>query len=44
MQADPSNANFVLRDASVNGDGLNPELKAEDWGGIRSLIFEGRGS
>lgn len=44
MQADPSNAKFVLRDASVNGDGLNPELKAEDWGEMRSLIYEGWGS
>ena len=30
MQADQTNAKFVLRDASVRGGGLNPELKAED--------------
>ena len=44
MRADQSKAKFELRDASVNGDGLNPELKGKDWGEIRSLIYEGRGS
>ena len=44
MQADQSNAKFVLRDASVNGDGLNPDLKGKEWGEIRSLIYENRGS
>ena len=44
MRADQSKAKFVLRDASVNGDGLNPELKGKDWGAIRSLIYEGKGS
>ena len=44
IKADQSKTNFVLRDASVNGDGLNPDLKGKDWSEIRSLIYEGRGS
>ena len=38
------NPPFVLRDASVNGNGLNPELRGKDWREIRSFIHEGRGS
>lgn len=44
IREDRSKQNFVLRDASVNGNGLNPELKGKDWSEIRALIYEGRGS
>ena len=30
---------FELRDVSVNGDGLNPELIAKDWDEIRALSY-----
>ena len=35
---------FVLEDASVDGQGLNPDLKGKDWSEIRALAYEGRGS
>lgn len=35
---------FVLRDASVNGRGLRPELRDRDWDEIRDLAYEGRGA
>jgi hypothetical protein len=34
---------FVLRDARVDGSGLNPEFEAADWGEIRKASYEGRG-
>ncbi|MEO1085722.1 MAG: DUF2191 domain-containing protein [Acidobacteriota bacterium] len=34
---------FRLRDASVDGEGLRPDLVDGDWEGIRSLIYEDRG-
>ena len=44
IRQDQAKGNFELRDARVNGNGLNPELQGKDWGAIRSLIYEGRGS
>ena len=44
IREDQTKANVKLRDASVKGDGLNPELDGKDWGEIRSLIYEGRGA
>ena len=44
IREDRFKQDFVLRDASVNGEGLNPDLKGKDWGEIRSLIYEDRGS
>ncbi len=35
---------FKLRDASFDGDGLQPGLQDGDWGRIRDMIYEGRGS
>ncbi len=34
---------FRLRDASVGGNGLRPELRDAGWDKIRELIYEGRG-
>lgn len=34
---------YKLRDASVKGQGLNPEFATADWGAVRDTIYEGRG-
>ena len=34
---------FKLKDASVGGQGLNPELEGASWETIRDLAYEGRG-
>ena len=43
IREEPSKEKFVMKDVSVSGNGLNPELRGKDWGEIRSLIYEGRG-
>ena len=35
---------FVLRDASVPGDGVSEGLTEGDWDQFRELIYRGRGS
>jgi Bacterial antitoxin of type II TA system, VapB len=35
---------FKLKDGSVGGHGLNPELEGASWETIRDIIYEGRGS
>jgi hypothetical protein len=35
---------FRLRDASVDGRGLQPEFRAADWDRIRDATYEGRGA
>ena len=34
---------FVVRDASVDGAGLQPEFRAETWPGLRDAAYEERG-
>lgn len=34
---------FVLRDASVNGDGLQPEFRDYRWEQVRDAIYGDRG-
>jgi hypothetical protein len=34
---------FRLRDASVDGQGLQPGVSSGDWDHVRALIYEGRG-
>lgn len=34
---------YQLRDASVTGQGLNPEFAHADWPAIRDMAYEGRG-
>jgi hypothetical protein len=35
---------FRLEDASVDGEGLHPDLAEGSWPRIRDLIYEGRGA
>lgn len=35
---------FTLRDASVPGRGLDPEVREGRWETVRALIYEGRGA
>jgi len=35
---------FRLRDASVHGNGLRPEIADSSWSTLRSRIYEGRGA
>ena len=37
-------AQFKLRDASVDGHGLQPGIREGDWEQVRDLIYEGRGA
>lgn len=34
---------FVLRDGSVGGGGMDPDVEAGGWSAMRALIYEGRG-
>ena len=36
-------ATFKLRDASVDGKGLQDEVQGKSWERIRELVYEGRG-
>ena len=35
---------FKLRDASVDGTGMSPDLDPDNWQHIRDLAYEGRGA
>ncbi|MEN8151554.1 MAG: DUF2191 domain-containing protein [Planctomycetota bacterium] len=35
---------FLIRDASVDGQGYQPGIREGDWTSLRDLIYEGRGS
>ena len=35
---------FRIRDASVDGAGLQPDIREGDWAVLRDRIYEGRGS
>jgi len=35
---------FRLRNVSVGGQGLHPDLEGKGWDAIRDLIYEGHGS
>lgn len=43
IRVDREAPGFTLRDASVDGDGLEPEFQGADWARIREAIYEGRG-
>ncbi len=43
IKVDRESAGFTLRDASVDGHGLEPEFEGADWARIREAIYEGRG-
>ena len=36
-------SNFKLREASVEGNGVQPGVQEGDWAEIRRLLYEGRG-
>ncbi len=36
-----SGAKYRLRDASVSGKGLNPDIEGKGWDAIRDRIYEG---
>jgi hypothetical protein len=40
----PGTASFKLRDASVNGKGLNPEFRDAGWEQVRDAIYPGQGA
>lgn len=35
---------FTLRDASVDGSGLQPEFRDRSWADLRDAAYEGRGN
>lgn len=39
----PDTAHFKLRDASVNGKGLQPEYRDADWEQVRDAIYPEQG-
>ncbi|MFM9967968.1 MAG: hypothetical protein ACKVQK_06160 [Burkholderiales bacterium] len=44
LKARRRSGTFKLRDASVDGNGLQPEVRGAPWEHIRELAYEGRGS
>lgn len=40
----PDTAHFKLRDASVNGKGLNPEFRDAGWEQVRDAIYPEQGA
>ena len=43
LRADSQRARFELRDASVDGRGLQPPYRDAEWARIRELAYEDRG-
>ena len=43
LRAERATARFELRDASVAGEGLQPEFRDADWAAIRRAAYEVRG-
>lgn len=43
LDRDPGSRAFVLRDASVDGGGLRPEVREGGWARIAAMIQEGHG-
>lgn len=41
--AEPARSPFELRDASVGGEGLQPDFRDADWSTLREAAYEGRG-
>ena len=44
MRVDRQRAGFKLKDASVDGRGLQPEYRDADWSRIREAVYKERGS
>ena len=43
IRAEPGRTGFKLRDASVEGSGLQPEFRDQDWSKLREAAYEDRG-
>ena len=43
LEREASKASFRLRDASVDGRGLRPDVREGGWERISELAYEGRG-
>ena len=43
LRAESGRAGFELRDASVEGSGLQPEFRDQDWSKLREAAYEDRG-
>jgi len=43
LRAERGRARFVLRDASFEGQGLDPAFEDAAWERIRAEVYEGRG-
>jgi hypothetical protein len=41
--AEPEQPSFELRDASVGGQGLQPDFREEGWSKLRQAAYEDRG-
>lgn len=44
LAAKTDSPKFKLRDASVNGKGLNPEFRDAGWDQVRDAIYPGKGA
>ena len=44
LRTDGDQDRFKLRDASVGGQGLQPQFRDADWARIREAVYEDRGS
>lgn len=44
LRTERTRAAFRLRDAAVDGSGLQPEFRDADWPAVREAIYEGRGA
>ena len=43
LDSRPNEDAFALRDASVEGEGLRPDMREGDWDRIAEVAYEGRG-
>jgi len=44
LRKDSQRKPFVLRDASVHGEGLQEGFRGKGWEALRDAVYEGRGS
>jgi len=43
LKEGPNRGSFTLRDASVSGRGIRPEIREGGWERVAEMIYEGRG-
>lgn len=44
LEGSSGSQGFTLRDGSVAGRGLQPDIREGDWEQVAALIYEGRGA